>query len=187
MPVTCITWRQYLSRSQQLPHTSCRDGGIPSIVPNDRLSDLQTRQLFCLQKLAASFASPKKSTPLQSSKSSLFLQNTGGGGVSVPDPSLQPQASSHGKLYVHASCDSAPSGTPNRRPAHCQIARRAGFLSQAHPRGEPETYRRAQRPRHCAGGQHAQPHRAQKIRVGRAAVEGTREKIPRAERRGENQ
>jgi hypothetical protein len=48
-----------------------------------------------------------------------LLQNTGGGGVSVPDPSLQPQASSHAKLYVHASCDSAPSGTPNRRPAHC--------------------------------------------------------------------
>src|SRR5229473_5450067 len=80
MPVICTTWRRYRSRSRQLPYTSCRDGGCyPPSFPTTGLSDLQTRQFFCLQRLAASFASPKKSTPLQSSKSSLFLQNTGVG------------------------------------------------------------------------------------------------------------
>jgi len=38
-------------------------------------------QTPCSQYFAASLASPKKSTPLQSSKSSLFLQNTRGGGI----------------------------------------------------------------------------------------------------------
>ena len=38
------------------------------------------RFLFSFQQLAASLLSPKKSTPLQSSESSLFLQNTRGGG-----------------------------------------------------------------------------------------------------------
>src|SRR6267378_4956622 len=36
-PVICITWRQYLYRSLQLPHISCRDGGVPFIIP-----DIQT-------------------------------------------------------------------------------------------------------------------------------------------------
>ncbi|SRR6266478_117894 len=39
------------------------------------------RFLFSFQQLAASLPPPKKSTPLQSSESSLFLQNTRGGGV----------------------------------------------------------------------------------------------------------
>ena len=38
-------------------------------------------QTPCFQYFAASWTSPKKSTPLQSSKSSLFLQNTRGGGA----------------------------------------------------------------------------------------------------------
>ncbi len=40
------------------------------------------RFLFSFQQLAASLPPPKKSTPLQSSESSLFLQNTRGGGRS---------------------------------------------------------------------------------------------------------
>src|SRR5712692_5481728 len=55
--VACTTWRQYLSRSQQLPHTSRHHGGVPSIIPNDRLSGLPACQLFCFQKLAASLSS----------------------------------------------------------------------------------------------------------------------------------
>jgi len=46
----------------------------PSAIPSIR------RFLFSFQQLAASLPPPKKSTPLQSSKSSLFLQNTRGGG-----------------------------------------------------------------------------------------------------------
>ncbi len=40
------------------------------------------RFLFSFQQLAASLRSPKKSTPLESNKCSLFLQNTGGVGWS---------------------------------------------------------------------------------------------------------
>ena len=29
-PIICTTWRQYLSRSQQLPHASRRHAGVPS-------------------------------------------------------------------------------------------------------------------------------------------------------------
>ncbi len=32
--VVCIMWRQYLSRSQQLPHTSCRHGVYPFTIPD---------------------------------------------------------------------------------------------------------------------------------------------------------
>ncbi len=39
--------------------------------------------LFSRKRLAASLSSRKKSTPLESSKSSLFLQNTRGGGTST--------------------------------------------------------------------------------------------------------
>jgi len=38
---------------------------------------------LCFHQLAASLSSPKKSTPLQSSKSRLFFGNTRGGGVSL--------------------------------------------------------------------------------------------------------
>src|SRR6266851_2016151 len=44
---------------------------------------------FAFQSLAASCAAPKKSTPLESDKSSLFLQNTRGGGT----PTLPRKAS----------------------------------------------------------------------------------------------
>jgi hypothetical protein len=57
-PVICTTWRQYLSCSQQLPHTSRRHGGCtPPPFPTFRRSDLQTCQLFCLQRLSASLPS----------------------------------------------------------------------------------------------------------------------------------
>src|SRR6202158_4931112 len=51
----------------------------PSSFPTFRLSDLRACQLSCLHRLAASLASPKKSSPLRSSKSSLFLQTIRGG------------------------------------------------------------------------------------------------------------
>src|SRR5260370_20975717 len=43
-------------------------------------------QVTCFPQLAASLPSPKKSTPLQSSKSSLFSENTRGGGTSGHSP-----------------------------------------------------------------------------------------------------
>src|ERR1700674_5188855 len=43
---------------------------------------------FCFLSLAASFAPPKKATPLKSGKSSLFLQNTPGRGY--PSTTFEP-------------------------------------------------------------------------------------------------
>ena len=40
-PITCITWRQYLSHSQRVAHTSCRNGGWCTLCPLcSGLSDL---------------------------------------------------------------------------------------------------------------------------------------------------
>ena len=47
---------------------------------------LKTSQDLLFQPLADSFTSPKKSSPLESSKSRLFFQNTRGGGVSPKSP-----------------------------------------------------------------------------------------------------
>ena len=63
-PVICITWRQYLSRSQQLPHTSLRHGG----VPDDRLSDAPFASRSDLWTLSGSRRSlPVPKMPLRGS------------------------------------------------------------------------------------------------------------------------
>jgi hypothetical protein len=49
-------------------------------LPPENVQDLS------FQPLADSFASPKKSSPLESSKSSLFFQNTRGGGIPQNPP-----------------------------------------------------------------------------------------------------
>ena len=56
-PVICITWRQYLSRSQQLAHTSCRHGGVPLQLQILSVSSLPPWQIPCSQQLAASLSS----------------------------------------------------------------------------------------------------------------------------------
>ena len=75
-------------------------GCHPSAIPTFKRLDPQTCQLFCLQKLAASFASPKKSTPLQSNKSSLFLQKTPGG-VCATVPSFKPSDPPRRRTLTH--------------------------------------------------------------------------------------
>src|SRR6202158_4231811 len=65
-PIICITWRQYLSRSQQLPHTCRRHGGVlPLIIPDVQtfrpsgmptLLFASTCRLFGVSKKVKSFA-----------------------------------------------------------------------------------------------------------------------------------
>ena len=68
-----------------LPQPLCFDihphcpGVSPSGVPQDRATSVPLWQITSFQQLADSLSFSKKSTPLQSSKSSLFLQNTRGG------------------------------------------------------------------------------------------------------------
>src|SRR5258708_13445600 len=65
-PVICITWRQYLSRSQQLPHTSCHHRGVhltrtrfslPRCLPVPQPTPTGSgRQIPCSQQFAASLS-----------------------------------------------------------------------------------------------------------------------------------
>ncbi len=64
----------------------------PSLNLSEPLYLLNFLYLLSLQSLAASLSSPKKSTPLESSKSSLFLQNTRDGGV-LSSSNLEPPTS----------------------------------------------------------------------------------------------
>ena len=52
---------------------------LPRVISNDSLCN--SLQPFCFHTFAASLTSPKKSTPLESNKSSLFFKITRGGGV----------------------------------------------------------------------------------------------------------
>src|SRR5260370_28412022 len=66
---------QKLAKATKLPHRLVS----PSGVPQDRATSVPLWQITSFQQLADSLSFSKKSTPLQSSKSSLFLQNTRGG------------------------------------------------------------------------------------------------------------
>ncbi len=60
---------------------------------SSRVTGHDESQVTCLHQLAASLASPKKSTPLHSSKSSLFFGNTRGGGYLFTSPCWNQQLS----------------------------------------------------------------------------------------------
>jgi hypothetical protein len=91
--VMCITWRQYLSRSQQLPHTSRRHGGVTLLRHSAYMSSPPLCPLCLrgkshvfsgLQPLCRSLRSFRHALPLFSIACSLFSKNAGGGwGISV--------------------------------------------------------------------------------------------------------
>ena len=54
---------------------------VPFLVLSQAILVCSSHQPFCFHILAGSLSSPKKSTPLESSKSRLFFQNTRGGGT----------------------------------------------------------------------------------------------------------
>src|SRR5258708_5685385 len=96
-PVICITWRQYLSRSQQLPHTSCHHRGVhltrtrfslPRCLPVRQASPTGSgRQIPCSQQFAASlslFALFSTRVPFVFNRlQTLFAKHPGGGGISA--------------------------------------------------------------------------------------------------------
>jgi hypothetical protein len=57
---------------------------VPSLVLPQTIPVCSSPQPLCFQRFAASLSSPKKSTPLESTKSRLFFQNAG---VGVPQKS----------------------------------------------------------------------------------------------------
>jgi|ERR1700682_474586 len=82
LPIIRITWRQYLSRSQRVAHTSRRHGGVTLYParPWRRAWSFSTSPV--MSYYCGLWVALKKPSPLQSSKSSLFSKTPGGGGGS---------------------------------------------------------------------------------------------------------
>ena len=124
---------------------------VPFLVLPQTIPVCRSHQPFCFHILARSLSSPKKSTPLESSKSRLFSQNTRGGGYrenrvfginniqtlfsdsvckSVTPPglsglSLRPDASLaiQSTPFFFSLCVNSAFSAPGRYPRACRFCR----------------------------------------------------------------
>src|SRR6266852_8009526 len=144
---TLTTFRinTYEKRGEGVVHPPLVPPPRPSLNLSEPLYLLNFLYLLSLQSLAASLSPPTKSTPLESSKSSLFLQNTREGGV-LSSSNLQLLTSVFAYRGVSRSSTASDSKCPrsiascvpsgeNRNLATCSevkcVSWRAGELSSA--------------------------------------------------------
>src|SRR5713226_7729193 len=78
-PVVCATRRQYLSCSQQLPHTSRRHGGVPFIIPRSTVPTFKRANSLVSKSLPPLCPLLQAPVPCFQSFAALFAKHPGWG------------------------------------------------------------------------------------------------------------